>query len=340
MSKNNRLLAGVLSSVIMFIFIIDPQTSLKGAKEGVTLCLYTVIPSMFPFLIFSSIINSVSFGMRISLLRPLGQLCKIPSGSESLLLLGFIGGYPVGAQSIAQAYKCNALTKEDAERMLGFCNNAGPAFIFGMLSPLFAQKTALVLLWAIHIVSAIVVALLLPGKSKNKCKMISSNSCSMVYVMEKSIIIMARICGWIIMFRILITFLSKWVLWMVPNQIQITLAGLLEISNGCMSLYYIDLEGLRFILASLFLNFGGLCVYMQTKSVTNMLGTGMYFPGKILQCSVSLILSSVVQSIIFPNEEIFQMPLISYILLFILSIIYLLYIKHKNNSRNLATNSV
>ena len=56
MNKNNRLLVGVLSSLIMFILIIDAQTALKGAKEGVTLCLYTIIPSLFPFLFFTRFI--------------------------------------------------------------------------------------------------------------------------------------------------------------------------------------------------------------------------------------------------------------------------------------------
>ena len=340
MNKRNRLLIGILSSVIMFIFIIDAQTSLKGAKEGITLCLYTIIPSLFPFLMFSAIINSVSFGANIPLLRPLGKLCKIPNGSESLLLLGFLGGYPVGAQSIAQAYKNHALTREDARRMLGFCNNAGPAFIFGMLSPLFTQKSTPLLLWTIHIVSAVIVALLLPGNSNSKCKMMSSDSCSIISVMEKSIKIMAGICSWIVMFRILITFLSRWVLWALPSQIQISIAGLLEIANGCMALYYIDQEGLRFIFASLFLNFGGLCVYMQTKSVTNILGTGMYFPGKILQCLISLLLSMLVQTIIFAKEEIFQMPSIVYVFISVLFAICLMRIKQKNNSRNLAANSV
>ena len=340
MKKTTRIWTSILSALAMLILILDARTALKGAKEGVTLCLYTVIPSLFPFLIFSCLINSATTGLKISILTPISKLCGIPAGSESLLLLGLIGGYPVGAQSIYYAYKNEALTQQDAHRMLGFCSNAGPAFIFGMMSSLFAQKRAILMLWIIHVLSAIIVGIMLPNKSRYKCKMNYGQRISIVSSLEISIKIMANICGWVILFRVIISFLSYWILWILPQPLQSFVVGILELSNGCISLYHIASSGIRFILASVILSFGGICVYMQTKSVTKELGIGKYFPGKIMQSIVSFMLSCVIQQWIFAPDEALKFSQNFNFIIPLLLIVPVFLIYRKNNSRNLNINSI
>ena len=61
-----------------------------------------------------------------------------------------------------------------------------------------------------------------------------------------------------------------------------------ELANGCYELELVGSSGLRFVLVSCLLAFGGLCVSMQTISVTGKLGIGLYFPGKVLQCCISI----------------------------------------------------
>ncbi len=340
MKNTGRIWTGILTAFAMLVLILDAQTSLKGAKEGVTICLYTVIPSLFPFLILSCMINSAATGLNMAIFRPLGKLCGIPAGSESLLLLGLIGGYPVGAQAICQAYKNKMINRYDAHRMLGFCSNAGPAFIFGMMSGMFYKKSIVFILWLIHMVSAIIVGIILPGKSKNKCSLTNYSPVTFVSALESSTKIMVSICGWVIIFRVFISFLTRWLLWIVPASIQSLIIGILELSNGCVSMYHINPAGVRFILASLILSFGGVCVYMQTKSVTKELGTGLYFPGKVLQGVISAMLSFVAQQWIFPSEEVVKLTIIPSIALSIIFVISLALVYRKNNSRNPAINSV
>ena len=161
--------SSVVYAIAMLVLILDAKTALTGAKEGITLCLYTVIPSLFPFIFISGILSSTLVGLNLPILRPLGKLCGIPSGSEPLLLLGLIGGYPVGAQNIAHAFNSRQLDKNTARRMLGFCNNAGPAFIFGLMSSMFKSPAAPWFLWLIHIISALAVGSFLPGKQQYAC---------------------------------------------------------------------------------------------------------------------------------------------------------------------------
>ena len=303
--KNRRhILAGIGASIGMIVLILDTKTALSGAIDGITLCISTVIPSLFPFFLFSILLNNTLLGTRPAFLRPLGKVLGIPSGAEPLLLIGLIGGYPVGAQCIADAYRSKILTKSDAHRMLGFCSNAGPAFIFGMGSCIFDRAWVLWALWAIHILSALFVGAILPRKTRSQCSTTGSKSMSIAQVLEISIRTTATVCSWIIIFRVLLAFLNRWFLWLLRDVDKGLFTGLLELSNGCYTLPLIHSKGAQFILCATFLGFGGICVLMQTFSVTAGLGLGMYFPGKAIQCAVSILISGLVQMLLFsPNDR-------------------------------------
>lgn len=291
MNRGNRIVTLSLSGLVMMLLILDAQTALAGAKEGITLCLYSVIPSLFPFFVVSVILTGSLTGQKMLFLRPLGKLCGIPHGAESLFLLGLLGGYPVGAQSITNAYRQGQLEQDDARRLLGFCSNAGPAFLFGMIGPLFSSPLIPWVLWLIHILSAMIVGMLLPNKRDSACKLTDTKPISLPHAVERSLHIMANVCGWIIVFRVILAILNRWILWIVPAEWQALLSGLLELSNGCHALRTLPSDASRFIISSAILGCGGLCVGMQTISVTEGLGTGLYFPGKLLQSILSIMIS-------------------------------------------------
>jgi len=304
--KNRRQISGAIPAICaMMIIILDTKTAITGAIEGISLCIWTVLPSLFPFFILSGIINSNLLGVSIRPLRPVIKLCKIPEGGESLLILGYLAGYPVGAQLITQEYRNGKLSEKTAHRMLGFCNNAGPAFLFGMLSPLFENPIAVWLLWGIHIISGLLVGLILPGEANNRCAINRTVPVSLPKAIQNALKVLAFVCGWVITFRIILAFFNRWFLLQFPTDLQVLLCGLLELANGCIMLGEIPLTGLRFIMASFMLSFGGLCVGMQTISATEGLGSGYYFPGKVLQAFFAVLISYCLQIFIFTSSELF-----------------------------------
>lgn len=320
-----KIINGIFASLAMGIIILDTKTVVYGAQEGIQICLKTIVPALFPFIILSSIVRSALLGQNIKILHPINKLCHIPRGAESILLLGFLGGYPIGAQLITQAYTAGNISKRTAIRMLGFCSNAGPAFIFGILSIIFSRSIILWTLWGIHILSALIVGFFLPVDEESICNINNAEPMTLQTALKNAIRIMSLICGWVIIFRIIICFCDKWFLWRLANNIQILVSGLLELSNGCISLCKIHSEATRFIYASGILAFGGLCVGMQTKSVTQELACGYYFPGKIIQTSLALLLSLIIQPVLFHTVYSKQQILIIITLLLLNGImIYLL----------------
>lgn len=292
--RNKHLWTGAGAFMGMLILILDGRTALEGARQGIELCLKTVIPSLFPFFLLSILLTSSFMGSPLPILRPLGWLCGIPKGAESLLVSGFLGGYPVGAQSVATAYRAGQLRKQEAERLLAFCNNAGPAFLFGMIAPIFPRQWMAWALWGIHIAGAIFAALLIPGGATGAATSVKAKQMPLSAALSASLRIMAAVCGWVVLFRVLITFLSRWILWLLPTAAQVAVTGLLELSNGCCDLLRISDISLRFLVCAGILAFGGLCVTMQTVSVTAGLSLGHYFPGKLLQTAFSLLLAGAV----------------------------------------------
>lgn len=293
--KKKTLLTALASCAGMLVLILDGKTALLGAQEGVMLCMKTLVPSLFPFFVLSAMLTGSLSGCSSRLLRPLGRCLHIPEGAEVLLAVGLLGGYPVGAQNIADACRTGLLDRDSGARMLAFCNNAGPAFLFGVVGGAFCEWWVSWALWGIHILSALFVAAVLPAGRDTRSGCVRPAPIGMTEALSRAVRVMALVCGWVVLFRMLLCFLARWGLWALPVSVQVALSGLLELSNGCVLLTKIPCAGLRFAVASGMLALGGLCVTMQTASVSESVSMACYYPGKLLQGSVSVALALLCQ---------------------------------------------
>ena len=109
--------------------------------------------------------------------------------------------------------------------------------------------------------------------------------------LKRAVSVMGYVCGWVVLFRVIAAFLTKWFLWYLPQEAQVLFISLLELANGSTGLARIENEGLRMVIASVAVNFGGICVLMQTASVTDGLPIGTYLKGKLLQTGLAAMLS-------------------------------------------------
>lgn len=253
----------------MLVLILDGRTAMAGAAEGVELCIRTLIPNLFPFFVLSAMLTSSLSG-------------------SGLLLTGILGGYPVGAGNVARAYRAGQLTAREAERMAVLFNCAGPSFIFGVVCPILGDLRAGAALWGVYLLSVCALWLVLP-KTRSVSRF--SRPLGLQQAVTDSLKAMAGVCGWVILFRVLMAMADRWVLWLLPDWGQVAVYGVLELSGGCLALGRAE-PGLRFILAAGFISFGGLCVMLQTASVARGISLGLYFPGKIFQAAVSMALAS------------------------------------------------
>lgn len=289
MSKRNvMILTGAVTGMLVLIF--DSRTASEGVRQGIAICLQTLIPSLFPFFVLSCFVTSALFGQTISCLSAVGRFCQIPEGSESILAVGLLGGYPVGAGTVWTSYTEGKLTADEANRMAIFCNNAGPSFLFGILGPMFPKLSYVWCLWVVQILAALLTAYLLGG-NRRISRMSQTRQISMSDALNRAIRNMAAVCGWVILFRMILEFGNRWFLWQSNPVAKVLATGILELSNGCLLLQNISDPAIRFLVASTMLSIGGFCILMQTHAVFPELRIKQYLTGKLVHLILSLILS-------------------------------------------------
>lgn len=298
----------------------------KGIVQAVDLCLYTVFPSLFGMMIVSNLI--ISSKIFTKLFSPFSvitrYLFKLPQKLTSVLLLSFIGGYPVGAKMINTFYQTGEIDRKTAERMLSFCVNAGPAFIVSAVSiPIFHNTKIGFLILAAHLCSNIIIALLSGIRIKTPTRVTVKQdninelplTVRIVNSVNSAIRSMIIVCSFIIAFSILLTiikisgiekilfdFFSNWI---GAQNAQAIVFGVLEVTQGCC-----QIAGHSTFSVYLFAgitSFGGICVHMQIAALLSGSGISMkrYFFSRVLHLPLSLLFLYLMSNLWQPALEVF-----------------------------------
>ena len=150
----------LLVGLLLFLF---PEESVAAAREGISLCMDVLIPSLFPFFVLSSLL--ISTGLAGLCARPLESFMRplfgVGGAGAAALSLGLIGGYPVGARTVAQLVQRRECSQTEARRLSLFCNNCGPAFFIGAAGVgVFGAKEAGFLLLGANLKAAVLLGIL------------------------------------------------------------------------------------------------------------------------------------------------------------------------------------
>lgn len=281
--NRGRSIPGVICCIAaIMMLILDSRCAAASVAASVELCLRTLVPSLFPLFVLTAWLVPQMEGIRLPWLA---KLLGIPQGSEGFFLIGAVGGFPMGACCIAQAVESDALSEQDGDRMLGFCNNCGPAFLFGVLGGILADAQLVTALFVIQLESAALIGILWPGRSHRTFRG-HSDPASLPRAVRRGITSMANVCAWVILANVLADFLGRWLFPLLPEVIALLLTGLLELTTGCMALRDISGE-MAFLLACVFVCFGGLCVHLQIHGFADW-GSGQCFRQKAAQACIGL----------------------------------------------------
>ena len=271
---------------LLIWFLADAERVRAAAAAGLSLCGRSVIPALFPFMAASTMLVSMGFGEWASpRLAGLMSLYRLPGPAGSALLLGLVGGYPIGARTAAELHEKGLLTAEEAERLLGFCSNSNPVFLISVLGGgVFGSPRAGVYLWLIHVLSALLTGLFFRGSGKPLRRrpppgLSRSPSLPAAFVegIRSACGNMLSVCGFVIFFYVLASPLAA--LGGLPGAAAV---GFLELFSLTPLL---AADRLSFILASACAGWGGASVLCQTAAVLE--GSGLRLRncviGKVLQ---------------------------------------------------------
>ncbi len=152
--------------ILLFVFAIvfNAEESFDAALAGIKLFINIVFPSLFPFFVTTELLTNLGFVHAISvILEPIMRpIFNLPGSGSFPFAMGIISGYPIGAKATVNLRQKNMCTKSEGERLLAFCNNSGPLFIFGAVAVgMFHNSSLGLLLYTAHILSSLTVGLCL-----------------------------------------------------------------------------------------------------------------------------------------------------------------------------------
>ena len=290
MKRRVLITIGMLGS--MALLLICSAEAQQAVRDAMALCAQSVVPSLFPFFVLSSLFIDLGCAEILgqSLSPIMHRLFGISGAGGTAFLLGIIGGYPVGGRTVGELYRSGQCEREECERLLAFCNNAGPSFILGIAGlGCFGSVRIGVWLYLIHVSAAIIVGLLCRHRQYGEQAMIKTGRIRWVDALIKAVrdgaVSMLYICSFVVFFLVLLRLFSRF-----TGMEHGAVLGIIEMTNGIL---HLESSRQDFVWAAGLLGWSGLSIHCQTMAVLRDSGLSMkhYFIGKVLQAVISMALA-------------------------------------------------
>ena len=310
------LLLGLGLLLATLALMLYPKESMAAVRDGLQLCYNVIIPSLFPFFVLSALVVDLGLAGHLGralegVMRP---LFRVPGACAPAFALGFVGGYPVGARTALQLYEKGMCTKTEAERLLSFCNNSGPAFILGVVGAgVFASSRVGVLLYLAHAAASLCVGLLFrfyhsgsTATDKRPSPRFEAQrfTVALTGAIKNSFLSTLNICAFVVFFTVVIKllFLSGLLpalaallgqllapLGFTQAWAERLLTGVIELSSGVWSLSGDGTLAGKLSMAAFMLGWAGLSVHCQVLSFIGGSGLSVrtYIVGKFLHGGLS-----------------------------------------------------
>ncbi len=301
---------------LAFIFIKFSELSAQGVKKGIDMCLKSIIPSLYPFMILTNIYASSDLvNVKVPLFnRLIGKVFRIPENSAGIILFSFIGGLPVGAKMTAELYKRRLISQEQGARIMCFCVNPGPAFLISFIgADLLGSRKTGILIYISLILSSVSVGVLsrffATGHTDGFCtemKNINNVIKTDKRTLENAVINSSKtlfvICSWIVIFSCI----SELIL---CSDIQIGIKKFLlctlEMTNGSI----VAAEHFSAPIVAAVIGFSGICGHFQlldcVKSVK--LEYKYFLVSRIVSAGLSVVYCSLLTELFPIVNETFAM---------------------------------
>ena len=268
---------------LLLFLLVHPEEALLSAKDGMSLWLNVMIPTLLPFLILTGLL--LKTGNIPQLLEPLAPFWKhffgISPAGAYVLILGFLCGYPMGAKLAHDLYINHQISQREGEYLLTFSCNASPAFIFSYLSQNILEgkipphSLLLILLSADFVCMLFFRFLVYHGNTVSSVKpeyrkKETYQQDSTGVILDVSIMsgfeTITRLGGYILIFSLLFTGFYHY--WPFCSQNKILLTSPIELTTGLHQIAQSAFSWkIKYITSMTLTAFGGFCVMFQTKSV-------------------------------------------------------------------------
>jgi hypothetical protein len=237
---------------------------------GLCICLDILLPSLFPFMALAGFITLAGYGKIISFpFRPITRwLLRLPDELGIAVVASMIGGFPTGARTLSAMVGAGQMRRQDAERMLAFCVNPGPAFVLVAVGQkMFGSPQIGWMLLAGQLASSLAIGAFVmrkgPAAAAVPIEPMRFSQALVTAVTDAGRAILA-IFGYVLLFSAVFGLISPYL--GASPWVRTMAGGLLEVTFGCAAASRLG-GWIGFALAAFFIGFSGLSVICQVSSL-------------------------------------------------------------------------
>lgn len=270
------------------MFLSAPKIFMQSFLDGITVWAYNVLPALFPFAVLTPLAAKFFPGSRRSACRKLFGVA-----ADEIYVASLLCGYPIGAKAISES----VLGEDEVACACAFCSSASPVFVVATVgASLLQSKEATLILAFSHLISTVVCGLVFRKKRRSE-ETYKKNSDVFSFkdlgnTLTSAVLSVLSVGGLIALFYML-TDMIKSILPQAVAQSAVTgfLLGLLEMTNGIISVCAECDLFCATVLCSFLLAFGGMCVFAQSMTFLSAKGLKpqKYLGIKIVQGSAAAI---------------------------------------------------
>lgn len=267
-----NILTIAIVSAISVCLIIHPKDTAYGIKSGFILLGSNLIPALFPFMVLSSYIaqSNISEFVCGFFKKPFNYIFKTNAYGIVPLILGILGGYPIGAKTIAEFYSDGKLSQNDAERLLYWCINPSPAFVISAIGTFMLGNTQSgLILYISCILASLTLGFLCRYLSNGELYIAKEQKEDLkknifVNSVSKGSEAMFSVCGWVLTFSVLSALCEALNL---PYTLSCIIKSVGEVTTGCKNAVS---SGLSLPVIAGILAFGGFAVICQCATYSSV----------------------------------------------------------------------
>ena len=271
-----------LLTVVLALARLDIVTA--AMRDALHLCATAVVPSLFPFMVLTSLLlsNAKAVSLLSLLARPIARLLGLSGTGAVAFLFGTLFGFPIGAKVVAEGVTNGSISREEGERLLLFSNNASPAFLIGSvgLGALGSAKIGVFLFFLQFFVSLTVGILTRKSGMVYQNGAFTSRPRHLTDAVRDAIPQILAVCGYILFFSVLSALLTS----PIPAlPLRALLYSLFELGSGCAYASRLA-PPVSVAFCGFSVCFSGLSVYFQCKDAIRDTSLTMreYLPVKLL----------------------------------------------------------
>ena len=277
----------MLSLLFIILLFKNPSISKNSINYSFNIWLNNIVPSLFPIIIINDILINYNF---IKIVSPLfyklfNKIFNLSYGGTYFFIMSLFIGTPANAMLLDNLLKNKYIDINEANKLIYVCYFSNPLFLYNILSLIF-DKYIVIKIIIVHYIANFITLFIIRNKYNYKSNNMIINEKKSFFdtiteSSKKAINSMITILGIISFYMLIVNYF----------KFNCLLTGLFEITNGLFSLIKYSSSN-KVLLALIIINFGGLSIFSQIKSIledTNIVIYN-YIKGRLLQIIFSLLL--------------------------------------------------